>query len=162
MKTLRAVTALMLSISACSYNPPPISVQGREADLLSLAGEWFGEYWSAESGRSGSILFRLDAATDSAHGDVLMLPGERGLNRETAPPHSEYIGIRFVRADADVIQGMLDPYRDPNCGCRLTTTFTGTMHGDTISGTFSSRHHEGGDTQHGQFRVERVRTSSRR
>ena len=156
MRTSVMVGALILT--ACSYTPPPIHVQGRAADVEALQGEWFGEYWSAESGRAGSILFRLNAAKDSAVGNVLMIPGEQNrasTTSETSRPHSEYIGIRFVRATEGQLLGMLDPYRDPNCGCRLTTTFTGTMRGDTISGTFSSRHHEGGDTQHGQWRVVR-------
>jgi hypothetical protein len=148
----------VLLVTACSYTPAPVSVQGRSADLEALHGEWFGEYWSAESGRAGAVLFRLNAANDSAVGHVLMIPGEPGdasATAETPRPHSDYIGIRFVSADGGALTGLLDPYRDPACGCRLTTTFTGTMRGDTIAGTFSSRHHEGGDTQHGQWRVVR-------
>ena len=153
---LRISMAVLLA--ACSYNAPPVNVQGRADDLAALDGEWSGEYWSAESGRVGSILFRLNAASDSASGDVLMIPGDReqtGATAATTRPSSEYIGIRFVRAESNTVRGMLDPYRDPNCGCRLTTTFTGTIRGDTIAGTFSSSHHEGGDTQHGQWRVVR-------
>jgi len=36
------------------------------------------------------------------------------------------------------VTGTLDPYRDPDCGCEVTTTFSGEVHGDRVGGTFTS------------------------
>jgi hypothetical protein len=37
------------------------------------------------------------------------------------------------------VVGTLDPYRDPDCGCQLTTTFRGEFKdANTIEGTFTS------------------------
>ena len=72
---------LLLSAAvACSANPSPVPMRGDAADVALLAGRWAGSYESAESGRHGSILFQLDAARDTAYGDVLMLPPDRPLS----------------------------------------------------------------------------------
>jgi hypothetical protein len=31
------------------------------------------------------------------------------------------LAIRFVFVTSDEVSGVLDPYRDPDCGCTLTT-----------------------------------------
>jgi hypothetical protein len=50
--------------------------------------------------------------------------------------------IRFVRAEGGIVNGRLEPYRDPQCGCQLTTVFRGMLKGDTLSGSFRSWHEE--------------------
>jgi hypothetical protein len=149
-------TGALVLLAACGYQPPPVTVSAPPGELALLEGEWRGEYLSRESGRAGSILFVLEAGQDTARGDVLMVPGPGLLpDRAADRPMGEVIGIRFVRLEHGTVRGVLDPYRDPECGCRLTTTFAGTLRGDTISGTYSSRHLEGGLIQHGQWRVLR-------
>jgi hypothetical protein len=153
------IAAVALAAAACSANPPPVPVFGDEQDLASLAGEWTGEYWSVESGRTGSILFRLEAGSDSAVGDVLMIPASRydqHHHHGDEHPQSEFISIRFVRIQAGRVRGQLDMYRDPECGCRLDTSFEGTLRADTLSGTFSSRHLESGHVRHGHWRAVRT------
>jgi hypothetical protein len=51
--------------------------------------------------------------------------------------------IRFVRVDGGKVSGTLQPYRDPDCGCSVYTTFEGTVEGDVIEGTFVARHADG-------------------
>ena len=151
-----AVATAALSLAACAANPSPVVVQGPAQDVSALAGEWRGEYWSAESGRSGSILFQMEAGRDTAYGDVLMIPaGQVHAHADERHPPSEFIGIRFVRVLGDRVRGLLDAYRDPVCGCRLETSFEGQLRADTIAGTYQSRHLEGGDVQHGHWRVVR-------
>ena len=153
---LALTLALALAAAACGYNPRAVPVSGSTQDVAALEGEWSGEYWSVESGRSGSILFRLEAGADSATGDVLMIPADRPhTHPEGVHPPSEFIGINFVRIEAGRVRGLLEPYRDPVCGCRLETTFEGELRADTIAGTFTSRHLEGGSVQTGNWRVVR-------
>jgi hypothetical protein len=159
---------LMAAASACSTNLPPVLLDGPRADLAALAGEWRGSY-QADTGtaaRSGSILFRIAAEGGSAAGDVLMLPpdlatgmpaGARGAaDPWTSPPAPAVVlTIRFVQAAGGTVYGVLDPYRDPVCGCELRTEFAGTLRGDVIEGSYTSVHVEDGRVSGGHWRVER-------
>jgi hypothetical protein len=145
---VRTSLGLALLAGACVGVQPPVPVSG---DVASLTGEWEGTYSSAQSGRRGNIFFRLEAGRDTARGDIVMYPV--GYPVATAPwdpsnpadpnrPSAEVLTITFVQAVAGTVTGRLDPYRDPQCGCSLTTTFIGKLQGDTLSGTFTSWHQE--------------------
>lgn len=155
---------------ACAGNPPPVRMEGPQGAIKPLVGTWAGEYGSEESGRSGSIRFELTALGDTARGDVVMIPegwgralqpvvtegppGEVGARRG---PQPEVLTIEFVRVADALVSGRLAPYRDPVCGCTLRTTFRGTVRGDVIEGSYVSQHLEGGEVQHGHWRVQRQR-----
>jgi hypothetical protein len=153
-----------LTLNACGASRTPVPVVGTFSDISTLAGEWVGDYSSAESGRSGSISFSLRAATDSAFGDVVMIPA--GLGRPLMPwrgenmtgaaqtPMSTILTIRFVRVEAGHVSGTLEPYADPQTGTRLITTFSGEVKGNTIAGTYTTRL-PSGDTQTGRWSVQR-------
>ena len=153
-----------LALDACGASRTPVPLVGTSGDVSSLSGEWAGDYSSAESGRSGSISFTLRAATDSAFGDVLMIPA--GLGRPLMPwrgenmtgaaqvPAPTVLTIRFVRVEQGHVSGTLDPYADPRTGARLLTTFSGELKGNTISGTYTTRL-PSGDTQTGRWTVQR-------
>jgi len=151
--------AASVFLSACGMRPAKVPVVGAPSDIERLAGRWTGEYWSVESGRSGSIAFDLTAGEDTASGTILMIPSDQPHPHVEHPP-SELIGITFVEIRGGAVEGLLEPYRDPDCGCRLVTRFEGTLHGDTIAGTFTSRHVEGGAITRGQWRVVRHATGS--
>lgn len=152
-------TAAAMTLAACAANPAPVPVYGTTQDISHIEGEWAGDYWSHDSGRSGSIWFRLTAETDTAVGSILMVPADEIGHDHPGGVHppSEYIPIEFVLVRRDHVEGRLTPYRDPACGCRLDTTFEGEMKGDTIAGTFRTRHIEGGSVQTGRWSVTRVR-----
>jgi hypothetical protein len=140
-----AIVGLMLASCAPVLSRTP--VEGYTRAIAQLAGEWEGSYTGDQSGRAGSIVFRLRADSDTAEGDVLMTP-RRALEANVVDDHRfptttigtapERLTIRFVRVRGDEISGVLDPYRDPECGCTLRTTFVGTLRGDVIEGTFQS------------------------
>ena len=165
-----AVTAAGM-LTACGAPSPPVPVGGTTADLASLAGEWSGEYSSIESGRSGSIVFRLKAGTDSATGDVMMsamTAGPRGedpgppdvaahvdpLHPTTAPAH--VIPISFVRIAGGLVSGRLDSYIEPTCNCSLSTVFEGRLSGDRLEGSYLTTLPDG-KVQHGRWAVMRKR-----
>ena len=166
-----AVTAAGI-VSACGAPATPVPVGGTTADLSSLAGEWSGEYSSIESGRSGSIVFRLKAGTDSATGDVMMSAltgGPRGA--DPAPPNvaptnadpthqatapAQVIAIRFVRVEGGRVSGRLASYVDPTCNCRLSTVFEGRLSGDKLEGTYTTMLPDG-QLQRGRWEVMRKR-----
>ena len=167
------LTAVVLTVIACSSTStssqsvaPEVPVAASQTDLKSLVGKWEGEYSSQATGRSGSIVFELTAGASEARGDVLMIP--RGSNRPLAPePQSpeetlrtmpQVLTIHFVNAQAGVISGVLDPYRDPDCDCRVDTNFVGTLKGDVIEGTFSSLLSRGGVTTTGVWKVTRQKS----
>jgi hypothetical protein len=166
------ITQLFLVASAgillaCASKPTPVTVSGDPADRASLAGKWTGEYNSAVTGRSGSIVFNLSPSGDAASGDVVMIP--RGYDRPLTPygiststgastqnvGGSQVLTIKLVRVSGDAVSGVLDAYRDPQCDCAVVTTFTGTINGDTIDGTFSTRGSQTAAPQTGSWRVKR-------
>jgi hypothetical protein len=161
---VRKSLALVLLAGACVGVQNPVPVTG---DVAALTGEWEGTYSSAQSGRRGNIFFRLEAGRDTARGDIVMYPVDYPV--ATAPwdpsnpadpnrPHAEILTITFVQAVAGTVTGRLDPYRDPQCGCSLTTTFIGKLQGDTLSGTFTSWHQEMQRRTEGEWKAIRRRT----
>jgi hypothetical protein len=158
---------LPLALIACGASRSPVPVVGAATDISALAGEWVGDYSSLESGRSGSISFTLKAATDSAFGDVMMIPvglgrplqpwrGENMAGGPQAGPASTVLTIRFVRVQQGHVSGTLDPYADPQTGARLLTTFSGELSGNSIAGTYTTRL-PSGETQIGRWSVQRRR-----
>jgi len=149
-----------LGALSCSSAPRPITVSGTPMDLQSLAGEWSGEYHADGGGRQGTVVFKLAAGADSAHGDVLMFPRALATTEEAAvrQPLPQSLAIRFVRADNGKVNGVLTPYIDPDCQCRADTVFEGKLEGDTIEGTYSVAR-AGNDAITGTWKVKRKKTS---
>jgi hypothetical protein len=136
-------TSALLFAVACAWRGTPVPVAG---DVARLTGRWEGSYSSAETGRSGSISFQLVAGTDSAFGDVLMIPAQvqgtvgAGMQPRTSPAvvSPRPLRITFVRAEGDLVRGTLDVYQDPETEEPLLTKFEGRLHGDGIKGTYST------------------------
>lgn len=136
------------AMASCA-SAPPIPIQGSPRALLALAGEWDGTYTSRDSGRNGSIWFKLIAGEDHAHGDVLMTPRGRTQPYYRYPPSGwpvagppadlTQVSIQFVHASDGTVDGRLEPYWDPDCQCEAITTFRGRLRGDRLEGTFSTR-----------------------
>ncbi len=165
--TLLVLAGILALAVGCVMNPPPVPVQGDASSVAELAGRWEGDYRGDESGRSGSIVFELAADRDTAWGDVLMIPvrGEDelwtgevppGVVRGVRRPDDQPLRIAFVRVWGGEVNGTLDPYRDPECGCVLETTFTGIQRENVIEGTYRSRHSMTGRVQSGRWQVRRV------
>jgi len=165
--TRLGLVALACVSLACASKPIPVVVTGDAGDRASLAGKWSGEYTSPATGRSGSIVFNLSPSGDAANGDVVMIP--RGYGKALVPygnattaaggtvsaaPVSQVLTIKLVRVSGNMVNGVLDAYRDPECDCPVVTTFTGTLNGDTIEGTFSTSG-SSNTPQTGTWRVKR-------
>ena len=142
---------IALVAGACALNPAPVPVVGDSRDISSLAGEWSGEYRGKDNGRTGSILFRLAAGTDTAYGDVIMVPrtSARGLpshpeshisHEHTQIAASRALSIRFVNVTGRQITGVIDLYPSPDCECQLLTTFRGERRANRIEGSFTTVH----------------------
>jgi hypothetical protein len=154
------ILAWCLAASACTYQGTPVPVAG---DARLLAGEWEGTYTSEQTGRSGTILFSLKAGTDSAFGDVWMLPrranypqypsAEPGPDSPRALPRP--LRISFVECDDAEVTGRLDPYEDPETGERVFTTFEGHLKGNRLSGKFSSLYQPSGARAVGTWSMAR-------
>ena len=155
-------TTSLLLLAACFWRGTPVPVQG---DLSRYAGHWEGSYSSVETGRSGSIVFELVAGTDSAYGDVLMVPAQQvgnlppGDPRRTgaAGPAPHALRISFVRSEGDRVTGTLDVYQDPETGESLLTKFQGRLRGDGIKGTYSTLTSGTGRMVTGEWSVKRSR-----
>jgi len=162
MSTRRWRLLAALPLAACHYQPVPVPVQAEPAALVALAGAWAGTYEGTQSGRTGSITFRITERGDSAFGDVLMVADNGGMPQPVDAPaeHLRHAGspqmlsIAFVSLTGHRVRGTLEPYIAPDCQCRVITTFTGTVAGDVVSGTFVTRTQDGME-QTGQWRVSR-------
>ena len=136
--------AAIVTLAACA-SATVIPMRGSAADLSALSGEWLGTFASPDLGREGTIWFTLKESEDHAHGDVRMTPrGHRPYGRfaptdvESHQP-AQFLSITFVRVSAREVDGRLDQYWDPDCGCLANTTFHGQLRGDRLEGGFETR-----------------------
>lgn len=153
----------LVQLAGCGGTNPPVTVVGPAADLRALSGSWLGDYSSVLTGRTGTIVFELQAGGDSAWGRVVMTPGGAAgpitpwQNPRGPLPAPTALTIRFVRVVNDQVSGSLTPYADPVSGEPLFTVFQGLVVGDTITGTYATRPTAGPGDQTGRWRVVRDR-----
>lgn len=174
MKTINRtiVLALVLAAAACSWRRTPVPVISDTGSTALLVGKWSGEYSSKETGRIGSISFDLASEKDTAYCDVVMIPkmpantiaNEEGPAIQSArlSAAGQPLRIQFVRLGKGHVTGNLEPYRDPDCGCQVLTTFDGVFTGpNTIEGTFTTRGMEFfHQTSSGKWKVTRHTTAA--
>ena len=160
MARMSLVAATALWGAGCAWQGTPVPIVG---PTESLEGRWEGSYSSQQTGRTGSILFLLKAGTDSAFGDVVMMPvGEEEIKPpiDLRVPQSHYrnprlLRISFVQCEPGRVSGRLDPYPDPETGERVVTTFEGRQRGDAFHGTFSSLYPGSGRRVTGEWSAKR-------
>lgn len=145
--------------------PPPIPIVGDSRQVSVLIGSWSGEYSSWMTGRHGVIQFALAAESDTAYGDVLMLPraprSSAGNADRISSPRLESplaIPVGFVLAAHDSVFGVLEPYQDPVSGRTLITRFAGRLRGDRIEGAYVTHDTGTDETTSGEWNVRRLRS----
>lgn len=163
---MKRITTIVLTVAgvaasaiACASRPPEIELTSSDFDLNPLVGEWRGDYTNPEIGRSGTIAFTLRAGESSASGKVVMIPGKADSLASAAAVARSVIKINFVRKEGRKVTGSLDPYRDPDCACQVTTTFEGAFtDARTIEGTFTTVPSQTGhNVTGGKWKVTRVK-----
>jgi hypothetical protein len=162
-RTWFTTAGLLAVFAACRYQPTVVPLRGSASDVGALAGQWDGEYSSSESMRSGTITFTVRAGSDTAYGDVMMMPrlGQAIVAADAASQQhlehastAEAVRITFVQVKGGIVEGTLEPYVAPDCQCVVSTVFRGTVAGDHIDGTFTTRGDQG-MRQDGRWRVAR-------
>ena len=168
IRSLFGAVALVLTAS-CAFNGPPVPVAGSAADLEQLAGEWRGNYFGdVNHARRGTVMFRLVAGEDHAHGDVVMTaegldrpyqayqPGQSIGSPQAVARSTRALAIRFVRAADGMVSGALETYWDPERRADARTVFRGKfVDSETIVGTFTTRYGTGTAATGGTWRVTR-------
>jgi hypothetical protein len=151
-------------LSGCNRSQNPVYLYGEKVDLELLEGEWEGDYFSKDTGRSGTIEFTLKGDEQKAYGNVLMIPsGSKEPYRpigykdkaEVDPHFPELLTISFVEVMDGKVKGELTPYWDPEMQRRMNTIFEGIVKGDTIQGTFESRMEQSPIYFYGEWKVSR-------
>ena len=159
------VAVLAMAALGCRYRAEVVPIWGDPGGLLSLAGEWTGDYSSADSHRRGTIIFSITARGDSAFGEVLMVSDAEDVSPRPADlleSHSrhatsaEILNIQFVRVADGRIRGELESYIAPDCECPVTAVSTGTVDADAVSGVYRTTTDWGG-RQGGIWRAVRTR-----
>jgi hypothetical protein len=163
-----AVGASVLALG-CNLRPPTTEVTANDFDLAPLVGKWTGEYNSEETGRSGDISFVLRAGEASAFGriemvarepETVVVPADRPMINGRLPlAAKQLLTIHFVRKEGNAVVGLLDSYTDPDCACRVTTSFQGVfVDSRTIEGTYNTISSELAHiTTSGQWKVTRTK-----
>ena len=154
-----ALAGIASSATGCGSRPPETEVFSSDFDLNPLLGEWRGEYSNPEAGRSGTIAFTLRAGESSASGKVVMIPGKADSLASAAAMARSVINIKFMRKEGNKVSGTLDPFRDPECDCMVTSNFEGTFtDARTIEGTFTTvPSRTGANVTGGKWKVTRLR-----
>ena len=161
-----AVAGVTLSIAGCASRQPEIELTSSDFDLNPLVGEWRGNYSSGETGRSGTIAFTLRAGESAAWGNVVLLPradSSFAANHAPVDPSAtgsrQVLTIHFVRKEGSNVVGTLDPYRDPECACEVSTTFQGAFRDRSmIEGTYTTvPSAPGSKVTSGTWKVTRVK-----
>ena len=169
LHTALSVSALVF-LAGCTFMAPRIEVAGTPGDLERLSGEWRGEYiGDRDHGRRGTIVFKLVAGENHAHGDVVMIPEGRTQpyqryqgDEQRAPAQevaqrSRVLEIRFVNALDDTVSGVLEPYWDPDRRTRASATFRGQLKHNTIEGAFTTTYANGDADTGGRWHVRRTK-----
>lgn len=144
-----AVVGAIVWIPGCALRAPRTEVTADDLDLSPLVGQWSGEYNSEATGRTGDISFVLRSGEVAASGriemvarepeNVIVSPDRPMVNGKLTVPSKRLLTIHFVREEGNKVIGLLDPYTDPECACRVTTTFEGAfVNGRTIEGTYNT------------------------
>lgn len=164
-----AAAGAIMSAQGCALRAPRTEVTADDFDLSPLVGKWSGEFSSEATGRAGDISFVLRAGEVAASGRIEMVarepehavvPADRPMvNGRLGAPARRLLTIHFIRKEGNRVIGLLDPYIDPDCACRVTTAFDGAfIDGRTIEGTYSTI---GSDLAHiptgGQWKVTRAK-----
>jgi hypothetical protein len=153
---------LPILASACTGTRPEQPVQ--PANLATLQGEWVGTYRAdTPHGRSGALMFRLDATETLAQGCAIMRVGG-GEATEAMPLEGDLWGhvaperlmlVTIGRGPEGTIRGKFEPYPDPVCGCSMNTTLEGRIRGNVLEGTYVMEHAHGGERASGTWRLVR-------
>ena len=117
--------AVLLGASAVTaQTSPSVPIDGDHADLDRFAGEWVGGYTSAETGRQGTLVFRLVAGDDSVRAVVLMTPR---ATEDDLVPEAVPLAVHRVEITGRTLNGVLARYDDPEWELPLETSFSGTL-----------------------------------
>lgn len=171
MTTLKPLRTLLgaVVLAGCAYNPPPIPVIAPEKqDLMSLEGDWMGEFEALSDERAGTIAFKLGAGRDTAYGEVVMIPRNHAAQRMASdipgttrpgamPVLPVGLAVSFVRVRRGYLAGELEPYVDPDIGCLVRTTFTGSFRdAATLAGEYLTQDENGYVLHRGKWLVKKV------
>lgn len=132
MRVAIAFSTCALLLVGCASSVKTVEVKGKVDDRVKLAGKWKGHYRGLDSGRKGTVEFKLDATRHYAFGHVLMYPTKAPAS--AAKP----LQIKFVEVHKGEISGKIDPYVDPRCKCEVQTEFVGELRGNAIHGRFTT------------------------
>ena len=123
-RALALVLALVVGPLAAAQTSAPAPVEGEAADLARFAGEWVGGYTCAETGRHGTIVFRLVAGDDSVRAAVLMIPR---ATEDDLVPEAIPLAVHRVEVTGRSLRGVLARYDDPEWEIPLETSFGGVL-----------------------------------
>ena len=165
MRIVNLFAIVALGTLGCALNPAPVAISADPEGRALVLGDWSGTYYTTDGGRAGSIVFQFhqhDSTGIECFGDVVMsLPTNRqypsGEESGISAPEEtvQLLIIDFVRVTGHEVSGTMAPYRDPDTGEMLSTTFEGWIDGDKISGKLITVHSGSGKEEVGSWEISR-------
>ncbi len=128
----RAVLSVVgLIVAGCGASMwASVPVTGSDASVGRLAGKWEGTF----EGAAGKAVIRFDLAQGAHYAE-----GQVTFNADQ-PGKASTVPIRQVNAaDNGKVAGVIGPYLEPQLQAQAQTAVVGTLPGNTIAGTFTTR-----------------------
>ena len=158
-----AATSLMFGCASTSSTTSTAKVSGASVDVAQLSGSWEGKYISTVTQRSGVISLDLNKSTNKAVGQVLLTSTvekkktthtPKGNTKTSTVTSSQVkpLPVEFVAVKNGKVNGTVTPYADPRFGGQTVfTSFEGTLVGNRMEGTFTSRIGQSGNSYNGSW-----------
>jgi hypothetical protein len=157
------ITASLMFGCASSLNSTSgKEVSGNTIDIAQLSGSWKGKYVSTVTQRSGTITLDLSKETNKAVGQVFLTSfvttkktssSNGSTNNSTVvTPQIKPLPVEFIAVKNGTVNGSVTPYADPRFGGKTVfTSFEGTLSGNKMEGTFTSRIGQNGNSYNGSW-----------
>lgn len=160
------IAAIAVLMFGCATAPAPVpevkKVTGRVIDIAELSGSWLGQYNSTVTKRSGVISLDLNESSGKAIGQVI-LTSKTPIKVSSSPKsitspgtvkrtQEKSLSIEFIAVQDGKVSGDVTPYTDPAFGeATVFTTFEGTLTGNRLEGTYTSRIGQDGHSYNGSW-----------
>jgi hypothetical protein len=137
---------------------------GAQTGTTAMNAVWSGEMIDPEGQVVATIQFELrHFKSDTVHGAIRVIETgqtepieiDQFASRTERQTHYREMYVHFVDVVGGGVLGFLTPYRDSGCGCAMTTTLSGTIAGDRISGSYKAHHRGSGLDETGTWWVVR-------
>lgn len=145
-----AAASLMIGCASTSTTPAIKEVSGTTFDIAQLTGTWEGNFISTVTQRSGTITLELNQEGNKEVGSILLqyqkqhpkvhAPKGHNVKKTGTYTKTKPLSVEFIAIEGGKISGTVTPYADPILFRKTVfTTYEGSLIGNRIEGTYTTR-----------------------